>query len=104
MDTKTLDLQKVCDLLKGADIPAYVEQTGGGIATIFAGKMDADDRYEAVAGPGWFDGPGWTLPRGDTSGFSVGPDTDDNYAESVFADATWDETRVASTIAGIIKS
>jgi hypothetical protein len=78
---------------------AYVEQTGGGCATLYAGQVGYhectcpntgklgphDDgcpvparggspRYGSCAGPGWFTGPAWTGARADLDDFYVGPD------------------------------
>lgn len=98
----TLDLDKVCDLLKERNIPAYVEQTGGGCATIYAGEPDRTDpqwpRYKALAGPGWFEGPGWSNGRADTSDFYVGPD-DDGEGGYVISQADWTEADAAEAIA-----
>jgi hypothetical protein len=38
-EPRELDLDEVCRLLKEEGIPAYVEQTGGGCATIYAGLL-----------------------------------------------------------------
>jgi hypothetical protein len=78
-----LNMDRITDMVKAAGIAAYVEQTGGGCATIIvgAGKLpildDRESSYDAylLAGPGWFD---WdTTPatayasRGE---FYIGPD------------------------------
>lgn len=42
---------------------AYVEQTGGGVATIFAGELDEEGVPPFAVGPGHFDGPNWTEPH-----------------------------------------
>ncbi len=59
-----IDLERLADAVRqrtGAE--AYVEQTGGGCATLYAGPQwtdeHGDQRYSVVVGPGWFDGPGW---------------------------------------------
>jgi hypothetical protein len=110
-----LDFDKIVALLKGKGINAYVEQTGGGTATIYAGELKArgkgaaigaekvfdDDRWDASAGPGWFAGPGWTRGRGGTEEFYVGPD-DDGEADPVAADESWDEQRAADEIAKVV--
>lgn len=75
-----VNLEKVCDILKSGDIPAYVEQTGGGTATIYAGVPYTDSegnrRFPALCGPGWFDGPGWTHAHATTHDLYIGPDDD----------------------------
>jgi hypothetical protein len=67
-----IDLDAVVAELTKLGIPAIVEQTGGGTATIYAGEPydggDGAERYPVAAGPGHFTGPGWTrgprVPRG----------------------------------------
>lgn len=58
----TIDFDRVVTLLHLADVPAYVEQTGGGCATIQAGptfvNAHGDTVYAALCGPGYFAGPG----------------------------------------------
>lgn len=60
---------------------AYVEQTGGGCATIYAGGIPGADpeddrpRWRAVAGPGVY-GWGRRPSRGDLGDFHIGPDGD----------------------------
>ena len=112
-----LKFDVVVDLLKEKNINAYVEQTGGGTATIFAGMLrvrgipSPDDnvrpisgykRWDACAGPGWFRGPGWTNGVGDTSDFVVGRD-DDGDGEYVSATDDWTEQRVADEIEKVVK-
>ncbi len=100
-----LNLDKVCDLLHKRGIKAYVEQTGGGCATIFAGPTHideyGDERYAAVAGPGWFAGPGWLHGRATTDEFGVGRD-DDGTDPGVMADKHWSEHTAARAIAKIV--
>lgn len=101
-----LNFDSICELLRAQGIPAYVEQTGGGCATIYAGEPDRTDpdwpRFAAVAGPGWFEGPGWTNGRGDTGEFYVGPDDDGESEVIVPATSRWDEARAAKAIADLI--
>jgi len=83
-----LNMDQITSILNRYGVPAYVEQTGGGCATIYAGTAYPDDkgqdRYDAVAGPGWFDGPGFTLPRAETEEFYIGLD-DDGESDPVVA-------------------
>lgn len=65
---------------KGVD-NAYVEQTGGGCATIFAGptheEPDYGKRYAVAAGPGAYgfhDGTQWHDSVGHTDEFCIGAD------------------------------
>jgi hypothetical protein len=98
----TLDMDRIVDLLAERGIASYVEQTGGGCATIQVGQPvpDAagDGRYPVLGGPGWFEGPGWTRARADTADFSVGPD-DDGIAEPWSAGPDTTEADVADEIA-----
>lgn len=105
-----IDMQKVCDLVHLADIPAYVEQTGGGCATIYAGRCFARPRidpdpstklWDVAAGPGWFEGPGWTLPKGDVEDFYVGAD-DMGEGEFYTATATDTEETLAARIVALV--
>lgn len=98
---RILDLDRIVERVVEAGFAAYVEQTGGGCATIYASREweerpvtrmgepdgtvrlpavheDPNDpswpRHEVAAGPGWFEGPRWTRPRGGSEDFYVGPD------------------------------
>lgn len=79
-DGSEIDMDEVVAELALLGVKAYVEQTGGGCATIYAGEPfldpDGDRRYPGLAGPGFFAGPGWTLGRGHRGDFTVGPDDD----------------------------
>jgi len=101
---ENLDMQRIVDLVKQAGFVAYVEQTGGGVATIYA-STTADERgyparhvvgpynddvVDIAAGPGWFEGPGWTNPRASLEDFYVGPDGD--YDPNEGYSATVDDT------------
>lgn len=76
-----INLETVVEIVKrDHGLHAYVEMTGGGTATIYAGKIttDADGygRYAAIAGPGWFEGPNYTEGRGSLDDFYIGCDDD----------------------------
>jgi hypothetical protein len=74
-----LDMEKIVSLVTAQGVAAFVQQTGGGVATIYAGatRAEADAEYFAVvAGPGWFSGPRSSQARGDDEDFRVGPDND----------------------------
>lgn len=78
-DGNEIDLDALCAAVRAlGHEDAYVEQTGGGCATLFAGgtytDAHGDQRWRAAAGPGWFDGPGWTNGRAALGDFYVGPD------------------------------
>lgn len=80
---------------------AYVEMTGGGVATIFAGptreEADYGTRYAAVAGPGTFryDGPS----TGDLIEFAIGAD---DYGDTDPIDASDVGARTESDVARLI--
>lgn len=75
-----IDFDRLTELVNAAGIPAYTAQTGGGTATIHIGTARRDahgnPRYLMLAGPGSFDGPGWTNPKGAAGDLYVGPDDD----------------------------
>jgi hypothetical protein len=99
-EPRILNLEKIVDVLRMAGIPAYVEQSGGGCATIYVGEaqeVNGDPRYAVLAGPGWFEGPGWSNGRGQTDDFSVGPD-DDGESDSVRTPVNANEADVAIEI------
>lgn len=84
-EPRTIDLDRVAEIVRDlSEGPCYVEQTGGGCATIYAGERDLPaiepeidpdwTRFHAAAGPGWFEGPYWTNPRADLDDFYLGPD------------------------------
>lgn len=70
-------MDTVVELIHDMGIWAYVEQTGGGCATIYAGAKytdnEGDQRYSAIAGPGTY---GWDRrpSYGHTTEFYIGPD------------------------------
>lgn len=90
-----INMELVCTHIRLAlpGVRCYVEQTGGGCATIYLGPSydvldngavwvydDASPLGElrvVLAGPGWFVGPNWTEGRGDAGDFSVGYDVND---------------------------
>ena len=71
-----IDMDAVCDALIPHGIPSYVEQTVGRFAAIYVGPPNADGYHVIAAGPGIFEGPAWTLPKGQTGDFYVGPHDD----------------------------
>lgn len=95
-----ISLDKIVDLIRATGFEAYVEQTGGGTATIYAGSVftdaEGDPRYPVVAGPGWFEGP--TDARGHTADFCVGPDDDHGDFTYALDAGLRDEADVANLI------
>lgn len=99
---RALDLDEVARLLRDEHgiADAYVEQTGGGCATIYAGPTRHDPgeqelRYAAIAGPGWFEG---YRARASSADFYIGPD-DDGLSTPVTLPVTGDERLAARVIA-----
>jgi hypothetical protein len=100
-----LDLDRVVVLLREQHHieNAYVEQTGGGVAAIYAGPTRTDDegqtRYAAIAGPGQY---GWGIKASVAylEEFYVGPDDqgEGDPVEPVTLGATSEE-HVATIIA-----
>lgn len=100
-----VDLDRVVEVLRtvyGVE-NAHVRQTGGGTATIYAGptweEPDWGTRYAVIAGPGWFEGPGFTRPRADTEELYVGPDDDGESRTWSAAGVADDPELVAALIA-----
>jgi hypothetical protein len=103
----TINLDKIVEILKAQGIPAYVEQTGGGCATIFAGVKffdpgDGYDRYPAVAGPGWFEGPDYTEARACHEEFSIGWDDSGESNSTYIAKEGDTEEVLAAEIAKVV--
>lgn len=72
-------MNRIVELLQAKGVAnAYVEQTGGGCATIYAGPThldgNGDERWAVCAGPGWFTNGGGAF--GDRADFYIGPDDD----------------------------
>lgn len=73
-----IDLDQLVDVLQRLGLHAMTEMTGGGVATVYAGKVVGADPdlcdaplYEACAGPGWFEGPYYSQPRATLNEFYV---------------------------------
>jgi hypothetical protein len=80
MSLDAFDMNAVCELVHRADVAAYVEHTGGGCATIYAGasRLDShgDRRWAAVGGPGTFNHRDVDRHVGWFGDFYIGPDDD----------------------------
>lgn len=104
---ETIDMDAIVGLLAAEGIDAYVEQTGGGCATLFAGRLDDDDRdvmhegWAATAGPGYFAGPGWTLGRGVLGDFWIGRN-DDGDTQAVAPNSA-DPRESAELVAAVVR-
>jgi hypothetical protein len=81
-----IDMEAVAAGVRAAGYAAYVETTGGGVATIFASRRGRDDypdrpqanddeHYDAIAGPGHFRAPGFAMPYSDAE-LWIGRDDD----------------------------
>ena len=74
-----LNLDAIVGRIRRAGVHAFVAQTGGGVATIYAGPVRAEDGleyYAVAAGPGRFEGPGWRNGRADNADFTICRDND----------------------------
>ena len=100
-----IDLNEVARLLRdehGID-NAYVEHTGGGCATVYAGPVrvdnNGDPRYAASAGPGQFmDSEG---PNANPDDFYIGPDDDGNSEAFIWGGGN-DAGDIAAAIAAFL--
>lgn len=89
----TLDLDLVVDLVRRAGVHSYVEQTGGGCATIFAGARrphpadttGRDVLWACCAGPGTY-GWGQVPSVADPTDFYVGADDEGESMPLTVAD------------------
>ena len=114
-EDRTLSGDKIVALLLAAGMVAYVEQTGGGCATIYASRTaDADGapfvhdyvetdgsiekRAEVAMGPGWFEGPGWTDGRFSALEASVGPHDDGEVTPYFTVESDTDESVAAKML------
>ncbi len=87
------------ELLQRGDIPAFVEQIGGGVATIYAGDPWTDEDaspQHVAAGPGWFEGPRWTQRRAFVEDPVLEPGNGDTFISLASDD---DEAATAACIA-----
>jgi hypothetical protein len=100
---------EVVRILRERGIHAEVAQTGGGTATLYAGPthpywmpndtLHGVDLYAAAAGPGWFEGPGWTRSCFSTAELVVGHD--DPYGEDDYENVPEDAT--AAVVADLVE-
>jgi hypothetical protein len=95
--TEDLDMDWItAQIIERTGVSAYVEQTGGGCATIYVGTLDDEWVPPFMVGPGWFDGPNWTQARGHLEDFCWGDGEGDVAAYSTADDTP--ETVVAKII------
>lgn len=105
MSATEINLDTIAAAVRALGVPCFVEQTGGGCATVYAGDTYTDEhgdaRYLAGAGPGWFEGPGWTNARADLvdgSDFYVGLDDDGEDEQGVWVQPGTTEAEIAALI------
>ncbi len=95
LDT-TIDLDAVVALLAIGGVSCHVEMTGGGTATLFAGRAsvrDGEKRYVVAAGPGDY------ATRAATVGeFCIGPDDGGEDPDALSYPATNDPIAIAGEI------
>lgn len=101
-----IDMDRVCEILRTEHHigNAYVEMTGGGVATIFAGPTrddDGDAHYAAIAGPGTY-GWGNRPSEADTDEFYIGHDDHGDTEPVDMADIAVPADRVEHAVAAII--
>jgi len=79
-----IDLVALADALRHRGYGAVVEQTGGGMVTLFAGRRELDRhgelRWSAAVGPGRYENGQRQQPVADPAGCVIGPDGDDTWA------------------------
>lgn len=78
MEQELIDMDYLAQILCDLGMPAIIEQTGGGCATLYVGLADEDGYYWAAGGAGWFENacPDWKNARAHWSDFSWGADDD----------------------------
>jgi hypothetical protein len=103
-----LNMESIVSLVTAQGVPAFVQQTDGGMATIYAGgtRTEAGAEYFAVAaGPGWFSGPRWSEARGDDEDFCVGPDNDGSAPQDAYTSCKGiTEAAIAAEIVRLARS
>ena len=78
-----VNLEEVVGIVRAAGVTAVVGESGDGSATVYVGELRGDGRVTALAGPGWFAGPGLLNPRADSLDFVVRRD-DDGVTRGVY--------------------
>ena len=96
MTTTTLpddmfDMDALVALVAARGVKAYVEHTGGGVATIYTGDPDDDGYYVAAAGPGVIQHRDYGMNVAHRGDFYVGPDGDEDTYDEVPEDATLEQ-------------
>lgn len=104
-----LDMDEIVRLVEAKGVHAYVEMTGGGVATIFAGEqhvypeVDGEwPRWDVAAGPGTYNHRDYHHNVGDKGDFYVGAD-DDGESGYITAPETATEEMVADVIVAMVR-
>lgn len=102
-----LDMDEIVRLICLTGTFAYIEQTGGGMATIYAGETvsdsNGDPRWTACGGPGFFlpnpdTGAVWAYARAVTADFHLGPEDETGHAISAAAIGLTTEAEAAAIL------
>jgi hypothetical protein len=113
-DTR-ISLDVIVELVRANSFVAFVQQTGGGTATIYASRTADEHGYparpstdaeaEVAAGPGWFEprwgsgGPGTAYHAfGDVKDFNIGPGGGEGMDGVTTATLADDESTLAAEI------
>jgi hypothetical protein len=89
-------MARLCETIKAAGFPADYGQSGGGVATLYAGEPK-DQHYPLLVGPGWFDkGDGWLDKDG-----CFGPDDEGEATPTYIGDLT--ESQLAQRLVAFLK-
>jgi len=96
MDDTEFDMSLVARILTKRGLKSYVENTGGGCATIYCGTADADGYYPVAAGPGVVSRLGFPFSIGNAEDFCWGSDKDET--DVVTYDGIADEKVIAEKI------
>jgi hypothetical protein len=101
---KSINLTRVAEIMHAKSTQtAYVEHAGKGVASLYAGTLardaEGEDRYQLIAGPGWFDLDGVAYIGFDD--FEYGSDDDGQSNPRFITEGT--EEAVATILLSFIK-
>lgn len=102
---RKIDMDNVARLVRQAGVACIVEQTGGGVATLFAGVRTGYE-YQAAAGPGHFQdfrNGYFADPWAYDSEFYVSKDDQGESGDYIDCEGLNDE-RIAAHILAIVRS
>ncbi len=102
VEGRLISLDRIVSLLNARGIAAYVEETSGGVATVYVGAPHGGFNAELLAGSGWFEGPPGPTETAwaDTGYLFVGPPWQDPATWSARLDDTEESLtdRIADTL------